>query len=192
MAALALFVALGGTAIAASHYLITSASQIKPSVLRQIRAEAEASAAMVAKKGAKSVVARARSVGTTLAGTESSRAEVALTGNCWTQQSDELDQITGQAAITAPHNACDTPETLPVANVKVYVAGQLVADAFDRTGENGVQKMVAVELVGGDSVWQVFEPGTTTPRTLTVQAGDNCQGEHFTINSVSIDVIGVR
>jgi hypothetical protein len=33
LAALALFVALGGTAIAASHYLITSTNQIKPSVL---------------------------------------------------------------------------------------------------------------------------------------------------------------
>jgi hypothetical protein len=32
VACLALFVALGGTAIAASHYVITSTSQIKPSV----------------------------------------------------------------------------------------------------------------------------------------------------------------
>jgi hypothetical protein len=34
---LALFVALGGTGLAASHYVITSTKQIKPSVLRKLR-----------------------------------------------------------------------------------------------------------------------------------------------------------
>lgn len=38
IALLALFVALGGTAIAANHYIITSANQIKPSVLKSLRA----------------------------------------------------------------------------------------------------------------------------------------------------------
>src|SRR6202035_4816291 len=37
IASIALFVALGGTAIAAEHYLITSTSQIKPSVLKKLR-----------------------------------------------------------------------------------------------------------------------------------------------------------
>lgn len=37
LAGLALFFALGGTALAAHHYLITSASQIKPSVLKALR-----------------------------------------------------------------------------------------------------------------------------------------------------------
>jgi hypothetical protein len=36
LAALALFVSLGGTALAAGHYLLTSTSQIKPSVLHQL------------------------------------------------------------------------------------------------------------------------------------------------------------
>lgn len=36
LAALALFVSLGGTAVAARHYLITSTAQIRPSVLRQL------------------------------------------------------------------------------------------------------------------------------------------------------------
>jgi hypothetical protein len=39
IASLALFFALGGTAIAAKHYLITSTSQIKPSVLAKLKAK---------------------------------------------------------------------------------------------------------------------------------------------------------
>jgi hypothetical protein len=37
IAAVALFIALGGTAAAAKHYLITSTQQIKPSVLQQLK-----------------------------------------------------------------------------------------------------------------------------------------------------------
>jgi hypothetical protein len=43
LACAALVVALGGTAIAASHYIITSTSQIKPSVLRALATAASTS-----------------------------------------------------------------------------------------------------------------------------------------------------
>jgi hypothetical protein len=42
IACLALFFALGGTAIAAQHYLITSTGQIKPSVLAKLKGDAGA------------------------------------------------------------------------------------------------------------------------------------------------------
>ena len=44
-ATLALFFALGGSAVAARHYLITSAKQISPRVLRAITAAAGAQGA---------------------------------------------------------------------------------------------------------------------------------------------------
>ena len=40
IAVLALFFALGGTAVATSHYLLTSTSQIKPSVLKKLKGNA--------------------------------------------------------------------------------------------------------------------------------------------------------
>jgi hypothetical protein len=45
IALIALFFALGGTAIAARHYLITSTSQIKPSVLQRLHGNAGAEGA---------------------------------------------------------------------------------------------------------------------------------------------------
>jgi hypothetical protein len=45
IASLALFFALGGTAIAAQHYLITSTSQIKPSVLAKLKGNTGANGA---------------------------------------------------------------------------------------------------------------------------------------------------
>ena len=40
VALLALFIAMGGSAVAASHYLINSTAQINPKVLKKLRGEA--------------------------------------------------------------------------------------------------------------------------------------------------------
>jgi ornithine cyclodeaminase/alanine dehydrogenase-like protein (mu-crystallin family) len=87
IAVAALVVAPGGTAIGASHYIITNTSQIEPSVLRELRADA--SAAKVAAKGAKAVVARARSVSAVTSTTQPVFTADPLTDGTWKQGAEE-------------------------------------------------------------------------------------------------------
>jgi disulfide bond formation protein DsbB len=49
VAIVALILAMAGTGIAASHYIITSTSQIKPSVLRELRATAHTAEVLIAR-----------------------------------------------------------------------------------------------------------------------------------------------
>ena len=39
----------------------------------------------------------------------------------------------------------------------------------------------------------LYEPGKATSHTLTAQVTDNCRGAaHFTVDSISVDVIGIK
>jgi Collagen triple helix repeat (20 copies) len=134
IASLALFVALGGTAVAANHFLITSTTEIKPSVLRALRghtgpegatgpAGVRGKAGPAGEPGAtgeagpegapgasgSTVVARARSTGTVMSSTtESLGADADLAGGEWTQAGDELEQLVGEVEMTVPPEASCT------------------------------------------------------------------------------------
>jgi hypothetical protein len=185
---IALFFALAGSGLAASRYLITSTSQIKPSVLQALRSP-DAAAAKLAAQGAHSVVARVRSVGAVNAPvTPQSTVSDPLAGATWTQHAEEVNQIVGQ--FTESHES--RPEckdgAVGAISVEIMLDGQFVGGGAVSTEgdtctldwhDSGVSDLL-------------FEPSTNKTHTVSAQVtcGENCAG--WTVDSISIDVIGAH
>ena len=172
VAAIALFFALSGTALATSHYLVTSTTQIKPSVLKALRGQvgargpagpagANGAAGQAGPAGSPgkegqpgspgapgtSVIARARSVApvatsSTEAGTPTFESDP-LTGGSWTQHANELDQLVGQVTVTLPTEASCESGSFPVA-VEILLDGTLVGGAAAHIGETAKTETVSI------------------------------------------------
>ena len=185
IAIVALVFAMTGTGIAATHYIITSSSQISPSVLQQLSARAHAAEAKPAKKGARGIVARARGTGPVDSKAEET-VQIPLTGSTWTQFPEELNEVRGQLTVTEPTSAACIDGT--AAAVRVSIDGNEVAGVSLGAGEGGTHTLPL--NTGPDS--QMFEPAKATTRTLTATIESNCHVAHFTLDSLSVDVIGLR
>ena len=126
--------------------------------------------------GGSAVVARVR--GTTSQVATNSPAAYPLNDNTWTQQAGETDLILAQINATPP---ADCGAGIAFVQAEMSVDGQFVAGA-SQIG-SGAQNMGTAFI---------FEPGVSTNRTAAVRISDNCTNQHFTVNSVKVNVFGFR
>ncbi len=138
----------------------------------------------LAASGAHAVVARARSVGPVTAAV--SPIEDPLTGAMWKQGAEELQQITGRVVVTATATACtETGRDI----IQIEDSDEPV----EAIRPGGFGKGSPTTITFPFTVRFLFEPGTVTNHTLTVRAFNGCPTEgDFTINSASIDVVGLK
>jgi hypothetical protein len=160
-----------------------------------------------------SVVARVRSAGAVA--TASTTTSVPswtsdpLTAATWSQGTEELDQLVGQVSLTtAPEATCEHTVSGSVgADVQVLLDGSPVADTSVASGPAEATETVPISWshhaefsfpAESRSALAAFEPLALTSHTLTAQVGDDCGangghgGGHFTIQSISVDVLGTR
>ncbi len=162
-----------------------------------------------------SIVARVRSLASVETASTASTASSTpswtsdpLTGATWTQGSEELDQLVGQAIVrTAPEAVCRASSASAGADVQLLLDGSAVADTSVVSGSAETTMSVPISWSrhseftfpsDGRSSLSLFEPPAQTTHTLSARVADDCGaggghgGGHFTIESVSVDVLGAR
>jgi hypothetical protein len=135
-----------------------------------------------------------------------------LTGATWSQGAEEADQLAGKVTMfisnrPGSRRRCaagpnEGVETAPgTATIVVRLDGSMIGharlgDISSPVGRLETSRIRLEPESGGGP--ELFEPGQATNHTLSVTASDNCgtgggtSSGHLTINSVAIDVIGVR
>jgi hypothetical protein len=160
--------------------------------------------------GGPSIVARVRAAGPVTTVTEGGGVEVPLTGATWTQQAEEINSLpiplAGALAPDAEVSVSRPSETEtcsgghpPVARIRIFLDGN---EVFRANPGGGVapKPLTETDTLGafGGVKWG-GEPGKATSHTFTARAEDFCINKteglppyHYTINSMTLDVIGIR
>lgn len=157
-----------------------------------------------------SVAARVRSLEAVTTASSTPSAPV-LTGDTliapatWIQGAQELDQLVGQVSLkTASVATCHlTGAGIAGADVQILVDGKPVSDTGIASTEPAAEETVPInwahhaEFSFPSESWSslsLFETGAETTHTVTAKVADDCEvgGGHFTIQSVSVDVLAAR
>ena len=107
-----------------------------------------------------------------------------LNNATFTQRADQIAIFQGQFSYKA-QSACNTGYvvTLPTVFVKVLVDGRLLAFGSALAFADGTADLSFLNL---------FEPGSATSRTITVQISDNCVDKDVTVSDVKVNAIGLN
>jgi hypothetical protein len=118
---------------------------------------------------------------------------------------EEPNEIVGEVTVTSPaHSACSKGSGgsgYAHARLEVWLDGIEVAAQSFIASDTETTAADPLELSAANPIekngW-LAEPTTTTSHTFTIRARDDCGTEggsaesHFKINSVAIDVIGLK
>ena len=130
------------------------------------------------------VVAPAQTTSSTASGADNVEVDVPLAFGSWTQLSGELDLIAPEITIDAPPT-CQSGGGDGNVDVFIRLDGNLLTQFFR-------------SIVSGDgtikgTVTAIQPPNTSTPHTLTATVRDTCDGgENFNITSLKLSVAGIR
>jgi Collagen triple helix repeat (20 copies) len=144
--------------------------------------------------------------------------EDALAGAAWTQGPQGLEQLMGDVQMAAPSEAqCGAgtggPPNGGTAVVIIELNGSVVAEARSVAGNTAATRLSQLKwsstkettvesgavfafLQETSPILIAYDPGASTPRTLTAKVADDCgfenvqTGGHFTVNLIRVDVLG--
>src|SRR2546421_7911698 len=208
MATVAVFIALGGGALAATSF-VGSDGKIRGCVSKKGQLTLVKPGKHCKKgtpiawnqKGAKgapgangtTIIARAHSTGSVVSTTSPTTVADPLVANSWQQAASEDDQIIGEINVDEPSVAnCNIGGTIPgTLTGEIDVNGTQVAlGGFADSASGATNKTVT----GPSSPHFILAPGGSGRHdTLTIKFTDNCGGGgHFTVNSVRLHVLGAR